>query len=115
MMKPHIEADTIERLSTQAHMPIAQAHALVEQEGLDSLRLRAGAYLYRTTPLISSGEAAQRVGLENRDLLLRYLIENNIAPAEPSEEDTAALQEQLLHKLDQILPKGWRRQKTSDN
>lgn len=64
---------------------------------------------------MSSSEAARRVGLENRGLLLRYLIENKISPAEPGKEDTEALLEQVLHKLNRILLNGWRPEKASDN
>lgn len=116
VMNRHFDdADVIDALRANVNMPRTEANAIVERDGVDGLRLVVGARLYHTVPMLSSGEAARRVGLQNRGLLLRYLIDNQISPAEPEDEDSEAVQEQLLRSLDKVLPDGWRPRRASDN
>jgi len=76
------EDTVINELRNLGHLSSDEAHAIVKQEGLDGLRVRVAARLY-ATEYLTSGEAAQRVGLRNRGLLVRYLDAHHIAPATP--------------------------------
>ena len=92
----------IEQLRALVGMPREEALAVVQQEGLDGLRVRAAAQLYATRPL-TSGEAAEQVGLQNRGLLLRYLDAQRIAPRplpnEPPEQAPSALTERMAKRV----------------
>jgi hypothetical protein len=92
----------IEQLRNLVGMPREEALAVVQQEGLDGLRVRVAAQLYATRPL-TSGEAAEQVGLRNRGLLLRYLDAQRIAPMplpdEPPEQTAAALTKRMAERL----------------
>ena len=94
-----IEDAILDPFRTQIEMPRDKARALVEQEGLNGLRIRVAAKLYATEHL-TSGEAANRVGLRNRGLLLRHLEDNQIPPA-PKTTRT-------LKKSNENSAAGWR-------
>ena len=62
------------------------------------MRARLPARLY-ADEYLTSGEAAQRVGLRNRGLLLRYLDTQHIAPSPNPEEEPEAVFSQLTQRM----------------
>ncbi|MDA8194839.1 MAG: hypothetical protein M0Z53_12705 [Thermaerobacter sp.] len=102
-----VDDNTIDQLRTQGGMSQEEARALMRQEGLDGLRIRVAARLYATIPL-TSWEAAERVGLRNRGLLLRYLQENCIGAAPDPNEDAARIMQELDARMDARLTR-WQR------
>lgn len=88
----------INKLRKLGHLSSDEAQAVIQQEGLDGLRVRVAARLY-AKEFLTSGEAAQRVGLRNRGLLLRYLDTQHIAPIPNPTEETEAVFSQLTQRM----------------
>ncbi len=100
-----VDDATIDQLRTQVDMSREDARALVKQEGLDGLRIRVAAKLYATAYL-TSGEAADRVGLRNRGLLLQFLDENHIGPVPDPMKSPEQVREELDERMEARL-KRW--------
>lgn len=92
------DAAIVEELRELGHLSSDEAQAVVKQEGLDGLRVRVAARLY-AEEYLTSGEAAQRAGLRNRGLLLRYLDTQHIAPTPNPEEEPEAVFSQLTQQM----------------
>lgn len=76
-----------ERLCDMAHLPTTKALAIMREEGIDGIRVRAAASLYETDPAMDTGDAAEFVGLRNRGLLVQYILDHHISPADISPAD----------------------------
>ncbi len=96
---------TIDQLRSQVGMSRDEARTLVKQEGLDGLRIRVAAKLY-ATEFLTSGEAANRVGLHNRGLLLQFLDENHIGPVPDPAKSSERVKEELDERMEARL-KRW--------
>lgn len=107
MNRPSIADErAIAELCALGDLSRSEAVALVQQKGLDALRVKVGAVLYARTP-VTSGDAAARVGLRNRGLLLRYLDDHQIPPAPEDDDDSEMAQREFLHRMDERLSR-WR-------
>ena len=106
--KTHEDDATIDQLRSQVGMSREEAHTLVKQEGLDGLRIRVAAKLY-ATEFLTSGEAADRVGLRNRGLLLQFLDENHIEPVPDPTKSSERIREELDERMEVRL-KRWQSQ-----
>ncbi len=99
---------TIEKLCVMGDVALDEARVLVRQEGLDGLRVRVAAKLY-AKEFLTSGEAAERVGLINRGLLLQFLDDNHIAPLVDPAKDS----ERYLEELDERMERRLKRRRSS--
>ncbi len=96
----------VKELGDMAKMRPADAIEIVEEEGIDGLRVQVAARLYATIPM-STGEAADKVGLRNRGLLVQYILDHHIQPAEGNPTDPEAAQAELRRRMDERLAR-WR-------
>ncbi len=78
------------------------AAAVVQQQGIEALRAKVRAIVYARTPM-TSADAAARVGLRNRGLLLRYLDENQIPPAPETDDDSETAQREFNRRMAERL------------
>lgn len=92
----------IAELCAMGDLSRSEAVALVQQKGLDALRVKVGAFLYARTPM-TSGDAAVRVGLRNRGLLLRYLDDHQIPPASEDDDDSEMAQREFSRRMNERL------------
>ncbi len=92
----------IAELCALGNLSRSEAVTFVQQNGLDAFRVKVGAILYARTPM-TSGDAAARVGLLNRGLLLRYLDENQIPPAPEGDDDSEMTQREFIRRMDERL------------
>lgn len=92
----------IAELCTLGGLSRSDAAAIVQQKGLDGLRVQVGARVYAQTPM-TSGDAAARVGLRNRGLLLRYLDDNQIPPAPENDEDSETIQREFSRRMEERM------------
>jgi hypothetical protein len=92
----------IDELCALGDFSRSDAVAIVQQQGLDALRVKVGAIVYARTPM-TSGDAAARVGLRNRGLLLRYLDENQIPPAPENDDDSETAQREFNRHMAERL------------
>ncbi len=103
MNRPSIADDrVIADLCALGGLSQAEGVTIVQQEGLEALRVKVGALVYVRTPM-TSGDAAARVGLRNRGLLLRYLDENQIPPAPEDDEDAETAQREFRRRMAERL------------
>jgi len=96
------EDSAIAELCALGALSRSEAVAIVQQQGLEALRVKVGAIIYARTPM-TSGDAAARVGLSNRGLLLRYLDENQIPPAPENDDDSETAQREFSRRMAERL------------
>ncbi len=78
---PEWDEAQIDFLCNLGRLSRDEALEIMRRDDLEQLQLIVASKLYATTPMMTSGDAAAKVGLRNRGLLLQYLDENRIAPA----------------------------------
>lgn len=100
-----VDGATLDSLRAPVGMSREDARTLVRQEGLDGLRIRVAARLF-TTEYLTSGEAADRVGLRNRGLLLQFLDDNHMAPLSDPIQNADHIREELDERMERRL-KRW--------
>ncbi len=97
-----VDDRVIAELCAMGNLSRSEAVALVQQKGLDALRVKVAAVLYTQTSM-TSGDAATRVGLRNRGLLLRYLDDHRIPPASADDDDSEMAQREFSRRRDERL------------
>ena len=102
-----VDDATLDSLRALVGMSREDARTLVKQEGLDGLRIRVASALY-AAEYLTSGEAADRVGLRNRGLLLQFLDDNHIAPVPDPTQDGERIRDDF-RQFARELPCGGRR------
>lgn len=103
MNRQPIEDDRIiAELCALGDLSRSEAAAFVQQNGLDALRVKVGAILYSRTAM-TSGDAASRVGLRNRGLLLRYLDDNQVPPAADDDDNSETAQREFSRRMAERL------------
>jgi hypothetical protein len=100
-----VDDATLDSFRALVGMSREDARTLVKQEGLDGLRIRVASALY-AAEYLTSGEAADRVGLRNRGLLLQFLDDNHVAPVPDPTQDEACIRDELDERMERRL-KRW--------
>lgn len=107
MNRPNNDGVDLEYLRQIANLRLDDAYAIREREGMDGIRVRAAVVFYQTDPSMDTADAAQAVGLGNRGLLVQYVLDHHIRPAEDTPDVTKRDLEELYQGMKERLAR-WR-------